>query len=345
MNLIKLSSEWLQKTDYSKSIQVRTKDVIYRFLKFVQTLPDSSFNSITGGKTVVIETIQGIYSSIESLLNGYLDGNLSEAIEIARGLMTNIPLSQLTECQLFYRARGNDTGFLYKKEEMFHIPYELRHKIKNQRYSVSGLPCLYLGSSTYLCWEELERPEFQKCNFCLLESDRALYVFDLRIPSEFKDLADVYRICLALACSLKTQRDHEFKLEYIVPQCLLYAITTTPCYAHDGVGICYYSVRFLYQESSAFILDFDLDELVSRFINVVIPAQSPRKKGQSELLKRMFLQTPSMSLMYRYLLNSAVPKKYVNTVDGYGNSQFGLLEDYLRYSLEVIKKANSDNSI
>lgn len=344
MNLIELSSNWLQKTDYSKSIQVRTKDVIHRFLTHVESLQDSYFEAIGITKSETKETIKAIGEKLDALLNRYLDGNIVNAIEIARELLTSIPLSSIKEESLFYRARPNETGFLYTKNEMFHIPYELRYKIANQRYSVSGLPCLYLGSSVYLCWEELERPDYQKCNFCLFKNTTPLWVFDIRIPPELSSKEDIFRVCLALASSLKTQKDHAFKLEYIIPQCLLHAITTTPTYAHDGIGICYYSVQFLYQESSPFIIDFDVEEIVSRYYNIVIPAQSPKKTGLSPLLKTMFIQSPSMSLMYRYLMNSSTPIKFTKTIDNYGETQFGLLEDYLRYFIELKARANRDTT-
>ena len=43
--------------------------------------------------------------------------------------------------------------------EMFHIKYELRGKVQTQRCSFPGLPCLYLGCSSYVCWLELNRPQ------------------------------------------------------------------------------------------------------------------------------------------------------------------------------------------
>ena len=60
-----------------------------------------------------------------------------------------------------YRIR---TGSLdpYSRKKLFHIPFELRHIVATQRYSIPGLPCLYLGSSLWACWEELGRPDFNK---------------------------------------------------------------------------------------------------------------------------------------------------------------------------------------
>ena len=335
---------WLQKTDYSKSIQDRTKDVLYRFLKYTSSLEETVFESFGASKEDVLGTINTIRDQLDTLLNRYLDGDIVGAIDLAHSLLSCIPLSSIEANSYFYRARPNETGFLYTKDEMFHIPYELRYKITNQRYSISGLPCLYLGSSIYLCWEELERPDYQKCNFCAFNNINPLWIFDIRIPPALSSKEDIYRICLALACSLKTQKDHTFKLEYIIPQCLLHAITTEPRYAHDGVGICYYSVQFLYQESSPFIIDFDLEGIVSRYYNIVIPAQSTKKKGLSPLLRSMFIQSPSMSLMYRYLMNSQAPKQILKTIDNYAGTQFGLLENYVRCFVEVKKHANRDTT-
>ena len=41
------------------------------------------------------------------------------------------------------------------RNEIFHIPSHMRHKIKTQRYSIPGHPCLYLGWSPKVCWKEL----------------------------------------------------------------------------------------------------------------------------------------------------------------------------------------------
>ena len=168
MNLIRSSSEWLMKTDYSKSIQVRTKDVIHRFNKYVNGLQESVFETFGITKVSASQIVEETGKQLDDLLNSYLNGNIIAAIKIAYHLLFKIKLSSIKSNTNFYRARDNNTGFLYTKEEMFHIPYELRHKVTNQRYSVSGLPCLYLGSSTYLCWEELERPDYLKCNFVYL---------------------------------------------------------------------------------------------------------------------------------------------------------------------------------
>ena len=64
----------------------------------------------------------------------------------------------------FYRIRIHKTNFTLSQQEFFHIPFNLRGKVKTQRFSIPGFPSLYLGTTIYVCWEELNRPninEFQ----------------------------------------------------------------------------------------------------------------------------------------------------------------------------------------
>ena len=44
------------------------------------------------------------------------------------------------------------------KEGMFHIPFELRHKVQDNRFSIHGIPSVYLGQSIYDCYMELGCP-------------------------------------------------------------------------------------------------------------------------------------------------------------------------------------------
>jgi hypothetical protein len=58
-----------------------------------------------------------------------------------------------------YRIRSDRSEFtIPDRRDIFHVPFEKRRLVGNQRYSITGLPCLYLGSSLWICWEELGRP-------------------------------------------------------------------------------------------------------------------------------------------------------------------------------------------
>src|SRR5260370_23950966 len=60
-----------------------------------------------------------------------------------------------------YRIRvAGPEGGRFTKADLFHVPFELRHFVKRQRYSIPALPPLYLCASLDVCWEEMERPPF-----------------------------------------------------------------------------------------------------------------------------------------------------------------------------------------
>lgn len=336
MDLISKSSNWLKATDFSKSIQVRTKDVLGRFHKYVSRLQDDAFQTFLTptSKNECLDLINGIRDQVDDLINSYLKGNLCEAIAIAHDLIAPLGISQCDAYQNFYRARSNESGYEYTKDEMFHIPYNLRHKVTNQRYSVTGLPCLYIATSTYLAWEELERPDYQTCNYCLLINKQPLAFYDLCIPNTLSSKGDIRRTCLALASSLKCQKEHIFKLEYIVPQSLLQSITREQMLENECIGIRYYSTPFLNKETNVFRTDFNNEKCTSRFINIVIPAQSPKRYGLSSQLNKLFRRSSALSMMQRYLMNNSSDQSTGDSHDDYERSQFAMIEQDLYKKLK-----------
>src|SRR5205823_638449 len=73
-------------------------------------------------------------------------------------VLTSQGIDQSALGSLFRMRIGSAAG-RHQLGDLFHIPFNSRHLITNQRYSFPGLPCLYLGQSLYVCWEELGRPD------------------------------------------------------------------------------------------------------------------------------------------------------------------------------------------
>lgn len=65
---------------------------------------------------------------------------------------------------------------------MFHIPFNKRYLIGNQRYSLTGQPLLYLGFSILDVLAELncDLNEFDKVKLCTYKPNENFRVFDLR---------------------------------------------------------------------------------------------------------------------------------------------------------------------
>jgi len=171
------------------------------------------------------------------------------------------PTAQLKR---FYRARIEDSP-LDRREDLFHIPFESRHMVGNHRYSISGLPCLYLGGSTFVCWGELGRPQFDRVQIAAfwLRRNKKIKLVDFghqpqwlakwiaNANQKFKgnplDPAAMAYLVAHLVCwplmaasSVVTRYPKgPFKQEYVVPQVLLQWISRQP----DFDGIRYFSTH------------------------------------------------------------------------------------------------------
>lgn len=97
----------------------------------------------------------------------------------------------------FYRVRIYKENFPLPANQFFHIPFELRGKVKTQRYSIPGFPSLYIGTTAYVCWEELDRPninDFQIVRLENIESIESIYLLNMVPPlEEFRSPNRLYR--------------------------------------------------------------------------------------------------------------------------------------------------------
>jgi hypothetical protein len=148
-------------------------------------------------------------------------------------LSTAINTDENKETFLF-RIRESDNE-LTERSEMFHIPFDARHLVENQRFSISGLPCLYLGSSIYVCWLELGKPKLSNIYISGFKVNNSVKTLDLAYDleliltlleegklefSEFTDRLVLFP--LIMACSFRTKHlNAAFHEEYIIPGLLL----------------------------------------------------------------------------------------------------------------------------
>ena len=89
----------------------------------------------------------GILGRLIAIYEAWISGHLSQAGEVLDRLLKdfgldNRPTKKLDKVLLFRGRKGNLT-----KYDLLHIPFDKRHCISNQRYSLSGQPLLYLGLS------------------------------------------------------------------------------------------------------------------------------------------------------------------------------------------------------
>ncbi len=210
-----------------------------------------------------------------------------------------------------YRARGNSGDQDYKNDEMFHIKYELRTKVQTQRFSFPGLPCLYVGASSYVCWLELNRPQFDKFQVATIkqkDASKDYKIIDLCIHplsfyteivrrengenTEHEDLTIEQYLKwwpIMACCSVAVKNeDDPFKPEYIFPQFMLQYLLEE---REDLIGIKYISIKAGRISMKQYETDY------RTYTNYVIPVRSaePTEDGFCKLLKEQFYISKNIS--------------------------------------------------
>lgn len=188
--------------------------------------------------------------ALDSLLKEYeliSDGTYDESDELV--------IKNITERVFF---RGRITSQFLGKIEMFHVPYNKRYNLCNERFSLTGQPVLYLGNSIADIVEELDVnvdeedtiKRLKISSFEFLNKGRKRKIFDLRcnIWQDMKNIKictfsekKLFRNILSAICSFQKRKELEgyaFKEEYVIPQMLAQVLKQNH---YDG--ICYYSTK------------------------------------------------------------------------------------------------------
>lgn len=214
--------------------------------------------------------VQKLIQCVKWNVNGHTLNSIylfNETMDLISRHLSNEDMSVASSDSSFYRVRSSSKKLI--KEDLFHIPYELRKNVKSYRYSVPGNPCLYVADSINTCWNEIGRTSIDNLYATRIESTRSLLLFDLGIDAErVKDLIKSYRIFwediadeskevltkyllkflflwpLQSVCSYVCLEEKNFKEEYIFPQLL------TQWIKNDGVydGIRYFSTKDVWHD-------------------------------------------------------------------------------------------------
>lgn len=295
-------------------------------------------------------TINNLIDVIKGVIKLYYEGRHSKAFEYLKNYIYNENVTldyKFGYGENFYRMRTFDEGEIHDCEGMFHIPFDKRTIVKTQRYSAPGYPCLYLGTSAYVCWEEMLRPNLDKCYVSRFHVNDVIFVYDLSLPSNDKwnnidDFhKDLFRFPLVIASMVKVAKPKDpFKPEYIIPQLLMEMViedrqNEKNTYKELLMGIAYTSVH----KSK----DFDFDS--NKTVNFAIPAFPPFDGNYSKELCKMFqLTEPTCDELERIKCPYQTIERDEKMSDleyNYRISTFGQLEarlkDETKFPLDRIK--------
>jgi hypothetical protein len=232
-----------------------------------------------------------------------------------------------------YRIRtAGPEGGGFQRPDLYHIPFDKRHLVTRQRYSLPGLPCLYLGGTLYIAWEEVERPNFDTVYYARFRPQAGANITYLDFgyrpaligaminanqgqfqnQSPIADFAVAQAVCwpLLAACSIKRRHGNSpFIHEYIVPQLVLQWITHSN--VHDGIR--YFSVKVdAYMDNPAMPC------------NYVFPARQFAAQGHCPILRQKFEM--SVPLSWQLIERMAMPHGMGAVMPVHGNSHIELVQ-------------------
>lgn len=343
----KLVKDILQIERDGKSFPTHLETLLGAYLEAYRDIDDSCFKGGAEGKFALMTKIESVCEKITECLDLYSRAKLDECIDKMREILSHESFCAYRVCEgsMWYRSRmveGRER--VLKANKMFHVPFELVRKIGNNRFSISGYPCLYLSNTIWACWEEMKEPAMEDFCTSLVEPTRNIELLDLRFPNTkyHQVLEDVlYTLPLIIACSVEVEYpDDPFKPEYIMPQIVMLALVN-----HKRFEGCSFT-------STKKIDNFDWpDDLLC---NIAMPVKCVNDEGLCPKLSETFIISNSINYKYEVLKCNIAPIRTVSDADfkeifedgshveptpyeDYEGSLFGQLEKILKDNYKPYK--------
>lgn len=317
-----------------------------KYLKAIDNLDEK--NAICKNAKAERIAIKNSCDKIKESVICYLEGLPHRAYKSLESALTMLDCHLIRlkapheKMEYLYRVRQVENLGKMNRCQIFHVPFDKRHLVGSQRYSISGLPSLYLGGSLMLCWEELDRPPFETLALAYFHSQSKLSVLDFgfrpTVVNELhrtenggfftEDWMTSYLVCwpLIAACSLRPLHSRKpFIPEYIVPQLLLQWIRTSE---QKIDGLRYFLTKIDQDANAPYVA-----------INYVFPVKKQADKGYCpELVKAFTLNSPVAWSMLRMIDIPAMSpqrteRRFHLTPDfpmRYDNTEFAQLENQLK---------------
>lgn len=294
------------------------KDTFDNYLKNIQLLDGYVQSQVLKNKDITFCLYAKIIETVAYYMRGKVHlayDSMKEAFESVKGILVSKSANRYTPSLEFgFKARVVKQGESppTSRNDMFHIPFEKRHLVQDNRYSIHGIPSIYLGCSIYDCYCELGAPSLEDMwvsFFCFSQNDQDVldsehiklvdltyshggHKVELMLKSVQKDDAeyiselnklvdDIILWPLIMSCSIVCRYPSaSFKQEYIVPQ-MLYELCSEN---NEFTGIRYYSTK---------LANGDRNKLHSAMINYALPAQNIKRTGFCpELSNQLILTEP-----------------------------------------------------
>jgi hypothetical protein len=348
------------------------KKIFREYILLIERYDGELSEELQGCLGEIKELISFLNKSVESYYIGKVADAYTEfakAVSLVKNLLIQKPIkpdggigkvivsySHLEEH--YFKARST-VDFSLKREQMFIRPFEQREMIPTYRYSIPGLPCLYLSNNVLTSWYELGCPDINTMQVSRFEICASVSKFNFAWNSNYfvallthsptvnMDLITHYLTYFPLhaACTISVKnKESIFKPEYIFPQFLMQWIRE-----NDIDAIEYMSTQIDYKR-----LNNDLAKMV--FKNIAIPSQTSKALGRCSILQNKIKLTNPISwqnllVSYPNLKFPSDNKRETNLfalinkafsfelIEGkpvmYGMTVFGKIQEYLYKNMEA----------
>lgn len=237
------------------------KNSLHSFCELHNNETNFEINNILA--EIEIGNVINFFNVLRNVYITWIDAQIGPSIERLQSLLKDYRIlgdKNIIQSDIFFRGRIS-TNFI-SHWDMFHIPFNKRYLIQNQRYSLTGQPILYLSSSPHTVIRELGTPvdvristfrldsavsfnvyeNINKFNDVIVEGDSLspkasadFMVNSNLIGESYSIVSYFYKMILASCCSFERRddtRNSSFSEEYVLPQVLTLVLKQNN---YDGV--------------------------------------------------------------------------------------------------------------
>lgn len=292
-------------------------------------------------KDNVKRNINLIIKSVEYYYNAQLEKAKNCILNIISNYINNsFIISELKDLYVFneYKREANWTNPFYRNEinpiglfrarisveklqykDMLHIPLEKHGLVSTHRFSMSGIPCIYLATSTYCCWLELNMPSRYMLYVSSVQIPNNIKILNLAISPDFietmsichsdedisflKEMLEIFPLVYATSYNILEQ-NRSFKSEYIVSHLVM------QCMKELGIdAVAYFSKKISNETAYPYA------------INIAIPVEKNFERDNTYWLKanEVFL---SESILYNDFLEGYAGNINVDMLNGFGYDDY-----------------------
>ncbi|MBQ2982433.1 MAG: hypothetical protein IJD58_09995 [Lachnospiraceae bacterium] len=257
-------------------------------------------------KEIEITEIESFFDDLKKIYLLWIDSKVNDAIEYLGSILKKKDLlsfrREVGDFKVYFKGRISEQ--VLTSWDMFHIPFNKRYLIQNQRYSLTGQPMLYIGSSVVDVAEEIETNDIDKLKLSVVSLlSKDLKIYDLRcniyeiFDSIWLDIflqekisynkATFFKMILSSVCSFQKRQElkgYSFCEEYVLPQLLALVLKN-----EQFNGIAYYSTKYYKDVTYEDMIEGDMDfkENMAIFTNI-----NTEHVYDKELYDKLFISVP-----------------------------------------------------